>query len=80
MGYSGIELAAGGQAVEGVIVAHEVDDALRYAVNAQPAIRLMTYQVAFSLTDVDIPGSTVSMLRRLTTSTACRRAGSGVPA
>ncbi len=58
MGYAGIELAAAGQAVEGLIIAHEVDDSLRYAVSALPAIRLMTYQVAFSLTAVEVPKAT----------------------
>lgn len=55
MGYAGTELAAPGQAVEGLIIAHEVDDSLRYAVSAMPAIRLMTYQIAFSLTAVEVP-------------------------
>jgi hypothetical protein len=59
MGYAGIELAAAGQAVEGLVIAHEVDDSLRYAVSALPAIRL-TYQVVFSLTAVEVPKTTAS--------------------
>ena len=58
MGYAQIELAAPGQAVEGLIIAHEVDDSLRYAVSALPAIRIMTYQVTFSLTAIDMPKAT----------------------
>jgi hypothetical protein len=58
MGYAGTELADPGQAVEGLIIAHEVDDSLRYAVSALPALSLMTYQVAFSLTAVEIPKAT----------------------
>ena len=60
MGYAGTELAAPGQAVKGLIIAHEVDDSLRYAVSALPAIRIMTYQVAFSLTAVEVPKATTS--------------------
>ncbi len=58
MGYVGTELADPGQTVEGLIIAHEADDSLRYAVTAMPAIRLMTYQVAFSLTAVEVPKAT----------------------
>jgi hypothetical protein len=58
MGYVGTELADPGQPVEGLIIAHEADDSLRYAVTALPAIRLMTYQVAFSLTAVEVPKTT----------------------
>jgi hypothetical protein len=55
IGYVQIHMAAPGQAVEGLIIGHDADDALRYAVSAIPTIRLMTYQVAFSLTATELP-------------------------
>jgi hypothetical protein len=53
MGYVRSHLAMPGQAVEGLIVAHEADDALRYAVAAFPGLQLMTYEVTFELSPVD---------------------------
>jgi restriction system protein len=60
IGYVQIHMAAPGQAVEGLIIGHDADDALRYAVSAIPTIRLMTYQVAFSLTATELPRATQS--------------------
>lgn len=57
MGWVRTHLAAPGQDVEGLIVAHDADDSLRYAVAAFPGLRLMTYQVTFHLSAVEEPGS-----------------------
>ena len=53
MGYVRSHLAMPGQAVEGLIVTHEADDALRYAVAAFPGLALMTYEVTFELNPAD---------------------------
>lgn len=53
MGYVRSHLAMPGQSVEGLIVSHEADDALRYAVAAFPGLQLMTYEVTFELRRVD---------------------------
>ena len=37
------------QKVRGIIIAHEVDDALRYSVRGLPHVRVMTYRVDFQL-------------------------------
>ncbi len=42
-------LASPGQKVRGIIVAHEIDDALRYATVSLPEVRVMTYRVDFRL-------------------------------
>jgi RecB family endonuclease NucS len=42
-------LAEGNQQVWGIIVAVEVDDALRYAIKGLPDIAVLTYQVEFHL-------------------------------
>jgi RecB family endonuclease NucS len=55
IGYVSSHLAKPGQAVEGLIVAHESDDALRYAVSALPGLELMTYEVSFQLSPVESP-------------------------
>jgi len=55
IGYVQMHMAAPGQAVEGLVISHDADDSLRYAVSAIPTIRLMTYQVAFSLTASEPP-------------------------
>ncbi len=52
MGYVRSHLAMPGQSVEGLIVSHEADDSLRYAVAAFPGLQLMTYQVTFELSPV----------------------------
>ena len=57
MGYVSSHLAEPGQAVDGLIVAHESDDALRYAVSALPGLALMTYEVSFELRRVDSPAA-----------------------
>jgi hypothetical protein len=55
IGYVRTHLAAPGQPVEGLIVAHDADEALRYAVAAFPGLQLMTYEVTFQLNTVQDP-------------------------
>lgn len=43
------------QAVEGLIVARETDDQLRYAASAMPGVQVVTYEVKFALQPVHIP-------------------------
>lgn len=61
IGYVQVHMAAPGQAVEGLIIGHDADDALRYAVSAVPKIGLMTYQIAFTLTANELPHAKPSM-------------------
>jgi len=42
-------IADEGQRVDGIVVATDVDDALRYAVKNQPHIQVLTYRVDFAL-------------------------------
>ncbi len=42
-------LAGPGQKVKGIIIAHEIDHALRYAAGSLPNVRVMTYRVDFRL-------------------------------
>ncbi len=42
-------LAADAGNVEGLVICRQPDDKLRYALDGQPSIRCMTYQVSFSL-------------------------------
>jgi predicted RNA-binding protein len=49
MSYVKKNLAKPEQCVQGVIVAKDVDDALRYAIEAVPNVRVMTYRVDFKL-------------------------------
>lgn len=55
IGYVHTHLAKPGQPVEGLIVAHNADEALRYAVAAFPSLQLMTYEVTFQLNTVEDP-------------------------
>jgi RecB family endonuclease NucS len=57
IGYVRTHLAQPGQPVEGLIVAHDAEDALRYAVAAFPGPQLMTYEVTFQLSAVEEPAS-----------------------
>lgn len=50
MGWVRTHLAAAGQGVEGIVVAHEHDDRLRYAAAALPGLTILTYTVSFHLT------------------------------
>lgn len=50
MGYVQEHLA-NGETVEGIVIAHETDDKLRYALKAVPNVRLMLYEVEFHLVD-----------------------------
>lgn len=52
MGWIRAHLATTGQNVEGIVVAHEYDDRLRYAAAAVPGLTIMTYQVTFDLAPV----------------------------
>jgi hypothetical protein len=45
-------LAESNQHVRGIIVAAEIDDALRYAIKGLPDIAVLTYQVDFRLQSV----------------------------
>jgi hypothetical protein len=57
IGYVRTHLAKPGQPVEGLIVAHDAEEALRYAVAAFPGLQLMTYEVTFQLSAVEDPAS-----------------------
>lgn len=57
IGYVRTHLAKPDQPVEGLIIAHESEDALRYAVSALPGLDLVTYEVAFQLQRVEPPKS-----------------------
>jgi hypothetical protein len=57
MGYVRTHLAGPGQPVEGLIVTHEADDALRYAVAAFPGLQLLTYAIIFQLNAVENPAT-----------------------
>ena len=60
IGYVRTHLAKPGQAVEGLVIAHESDEALRYAVSALPGLRLMTYEVAFDFIRANLSGKWIS--------------------
>ena len=49
MGWVEHELAKPGQSVRGLIIAHEADDRIKYALSPVPSIDLMTYEVSFAL-------------------------------
>jgi hypothetical protein len=51
MGWVRKNLAKPGENVKGLIVAHEVDQALGYATSGQPDIQVKTYEVSFRLSD-----------------------------
>ncbi len=51
MGWVKENLADGGQGVKGVIICHEQDERLSYAVKMVPGISLKFYEVSFSLKD-----------------------------
>lgn len=55
MGWVRRNIGSKGQAVEGLIVAHESDTALSYAVSEIPGLRLMTYEVKFELSAAGLP-------------------------
>ena len=60
IGYVRTHLAKPGQPVEGLIIAHDADDPLCYAVAAFPGLQLMTYEVTFQLKAVEEPTAPVS--------------------
>ncbi len=49
MGWVRAELAGAGDEVEGLVIAHEADDAMRYALAAVPRVSLQLYGVDFRL-------------------------------
>jgi endonuclease len=49
MGWVAAHAAGPGQAVEGVIIAHDAHDRLRYAVQPVPGMSVLLYEVSFSL-------------------------------
>jgi restriction system protein len=54
MGWVRANLAEEGQQIRGIIIAAEVDDALRYALQGLPSITVHTYQVDFALQRVRV--------------------------
>lgn len=52
MGWVRRNLATEGRTVEGLIICGEIDRKLQYALDGQPNIRCMTYQVSFNLSPV----------------------------
>jgi hypothetical protein len=72
MGWVRTYLAATGQGVEGIVVAREHDDRLRYAAAAVPGLTILTYNVTFRL--VPMPAWQAS---RATTSECSPAAVSG---
>jgi len=52
MGWVRRNLAAEGGTIEGLIICGEIDRKLQYALDGQPNIRCMTYQVSFNLNPV----------------------------
>jgi restriction system protein len=57
IGYVRTHLAEPDQRVEGLIIAHEADEPLQYAVAAFPGLQLMTYAVIFKLNPVEEPAA-----------------------
>jgi hypothetical protein len=57
MGWVRANVARPGQRVEGLIVAHEQDDRLAYAVAAVPDLSVLTYEIDFRLTAPPRPGA-----------------------
>lgn len=55
MGWVRANLAKPGQDVEGLIVAHDTDDRLRFAVSVIPGLKLMVYEVSFALHQIASP-------------------------
>lgn len=55
MGWVRQHVAASGQLVEGIIVAHDYDENLRYAAMVLPGLSVLAYEVTFSLHAVDAP-------------------------
>ena len=49
MGWVKNELAQPGQEVRGLIIAHDADNKIKYALSVAPSIDLMTYEVSFAL-------------------------------
>jgi hypothetical protein len=49
MGWVRAHIATNGQDVEGIVLAHEHDDRLRYAAASVPGLTILTYQVTFQL-------------------------------
>jgi RecB family endonuclease NucS len=52
IGWVRANLAKPAESVEGIIIAHESDDRLRYAASAIPGLSLLTYEITFGLRNV----------------------------
>lgn len=55
MGWVRHHIAKPGQAVEGIVVAHEFDEGLKYAATSVPGLTVFAYEVAFSLHPIESP-------------------------
>jgi hypothetical protein len=49
MGWVRKHLAGSGDDVEGLILTHEADESLRYAISEVPKIKFLIYEVSFRL-------------------------------
>jgi hypothetical protein len=58
MGWPRQHLAEPGQAVDGIIVAHDIDPKLQYATAALPGATVMAYDIAFRLIDASLAPTT----------------------
>ena len=56
MGWVRAHIAREQQPVEGIIVAHEQDEQLAYAVSVVPELSILTYRIDFALYAPDDPG------------------------
>jgi hypothetical protein len=63
-------VATEGQNVRGIIVASEVDDALRYAAKGLPNLSVKTYTVTFSLQSEDTAADSCPQRGRLSRDTS----------
>ncbi len=50
MGWVKNKLAGPGESVEGLVIAHDVDDSIRYALSVTTNVDVQLYEVKFSLT------------------------------
>ncbi len=69
MGWLRREHATPGQHVEGLVVAHEVDQKLQYAAEAVPGVGLLEYRIRFDLVPADLGASHDAVVATETSST-----------
>ena len=67
------EHLADGQRVDGLIVAHDVDDRLKYAVRPVEGLSLLVYEISFALRQPTDPVRRVENIRSVAPGTACPR-------